>query len=157
MNFVTASSTSSEDFLTRSHQGPHHIKSTNQHNGGQHLVFFQKVRITPSTPSNDILSGENMDSMAEAPFREQLLGHESLTPSSHPKRAIQTKDRNQVVHAAVDSRQRVDTDLPIPNRPPTAEDWHAYRNIFTQLYKVEKKTLREVMGIMKDQYHFLAR
>ncbi len=98
-----------------------------------------------------------MDSMVEAPFWKQLLVREQLSPSSHPKSAIQTNDRSRVVHAAVGPRQPVDRDLPIPNRRPTAEDWLAYRRIFTQLYKVENKTLREVMNIMKEQYRFRAR
>jgi len=157
MDFAMASSTSSEDVLTQTHHGLHHFQGTNQSNGGGYLVQFQEVQITPSTPSNDIISGQNMDSMVEAPFWEQLLVREQLSPSSHPKSAIQTNDRNRVVHAAVGPRQPVDRDLPIPNRPPKAEDWRVYRSIFTQLYKVENKTLREVMNIMKEQYDFRAR
>lgn len=157
MDFVMASSASSEDVLTQTHHGLHHFQGMNQSNGGEHRVLFQEVQITPSTPSHDIISGESVDSMVEAPFWEQLLVREQPSPSSHPKSAIQTNDGSRVVHAAVGPRQPVDRDLPIPNRPPTAEDWRAYRSTFTQLYKVENKTLREVMNIMKEQYHFRAR
>ena len=157
MNFVTASSTSSENLLTQSHQDLYHFQGMNQPKGSGHLVLFQEVQITPLAPSRGVISGQNMDCMVEAPFWEQLLVRGQPSPSSHPKSAIQTKDGSQVMNAAVDPRQPADRDLPIPNRPPTAEDWQAYRNIFTQLYRVENKTLKEVMGVMKEQYHFRAR
>ncbi|KAE9369776.1 hypothetical protein N431DRAFT_560526 [Stipitochalara longipes BDJ] len=156
MNFVVASSTSSEEFLTQSHQDPYRFQRTNQSDGSGHLVLFQEVQITPSTPSHDIIAGQNMDSIVETPVWEQISDPGQPSPSSHPKSATQTKNGNKVVHAAVDPRQHANQDLPIPNRPPTAEDWQAYRKSFTQLYKVENKTLREVMGIMKEQYNFRA-
>lgn len=158
MNSVMASSTSSEGLLTHSHQDLHRFQSAKQPNGNGHLVLFQDVQTTSSTPSHEILSGKNMDSMvAEASFWEQLLGRGQPSTSSHPKSATQTKDGSQVVHAAIETRQPADRDPPVSNRPPTAKDWQAYRTIFTRLYKVENRTLREVMGIMKEQYHFRAR
>jgi Clr5 domain len=153
MNFVMASSRVSEDLLTQTYHGLHRFPGPNQPSGGGVSVLFQDVQITPSTPSHDIISGQNMDSMVGTPSWEQLLVRGQPSPSSHPKSAIQTNDGISVVHP----RQPVDRDLPIPNRPPTAKDWQVYRSIFTQLYKVENKTLREAMNIMKEQYHFRAR
>jgi hypothetical protein len=98
-----------------------------------------------------------MDSMVEVPFWGQLLVRGQPSPSFHLKSAIQTKDGSQVVNAAVGPHQPIDRYLPIPDRHPTAEDWRACRHIFTQLYSVENKTLPEVIGIMKEQYHFRAR
>lgn len=157
VDFAMESSTSSDDVLTKAHHDLHHIQGTNQSNGGEHLVQFQEVQFNPSIPSNGIIGGQNMDSMVEAPFWEQLLVREQLSPSSHAKSAIQPNDRSRGVHAAVGPRQPVDRDLPIPNQPPTTENWRVYRSIFTRLYKAENKTLREVMNIMKEQYHFRAR
>jgi len=45
---------------------------------------------------------------------------------------------------------------PRPNREPTAEDWATHRHIFTELYSVQNKTLREVMEVMRNEYHFRA-
>jgi hypothetical protein len=157
MDFVKSSSTSSEDFWTQSNQHPHRFHGTNQPYDSGHLVSFQGFQINPSTPPHAIISGKDMDSAVEAPFGGQLVVCGQPSPSSHPNLAIQTRDGSQVVNVAVDPHQPADRDLPIPNRRPTAEDWQAYRNIFTQLYKVENKTLKEVMGVMREQYHFRAR
>jgi hypothetical protein len=157
MDFVKASSTSSEDLRTQSNQHPHRFHGTNQPNDSGHLVSFQGFQINPSTLPHAIINGKDMDSAVEAPFWGQLVVRGQPSPSSHPNSAIQTKVGSQVVNVAVGPRQRVDRDLPIPNRHPTAEDWQAYRSIFTQLYKVEDKTLKEVMGVMREQYHFRAR
>lgn len=46
--------------------------------------------------------------------------------------------------------------LPPPNYPPTAKDWETYRPLFTQLYSVENRTLKEVMDIFRTQYSFRA-
>lgn len=45
---------------------------------------------------------------------------------------------------------------PVPNIPPTAADWDSYRTIFTQLYAVQGKTLRETMQVMQYLYKFQA-
>jgi hypothetical protein len=157
INFMMASSTSSEGLLTQSYQDLQRFRSMNQTNGSSHLVLLQEIQITPSTSSHNIISGQGMDSMVEAPFWGQFSVRGQPSPGSYPKSAIQTKDGTQIANAAVDPRQPVDRDIPIPNRPPTTEDWRAYRHIFTQLYSVENKTLKEVVGIMKEQYHFRAR
>jgi hypothetical protein len=46
--------------------------------------------------------------------------------------------------------------LPLPSDPPTRQDWEAYRAIFTQLYRTENRSLKEVMSVMADQYKFKA-
>jgi hypothetical protein len=40
--------------------------------------------------------------------------------------------------------------------PPSAKDWENHRRIFTDLYRVENKTLDQVMEIMKNEYGFKA-
>jgi hypothetical protein len=46
--------------------------------------------------------------------------------------------------------------LPRPNYPPSQRDWDAHRTLFTRLYQVEERPLKEVMEIMKDRYQFRA-
>jgi hypothetical protein len=46
--------------------------------------------------------------------------------------------------------------LPIQNRYATREEWERHRRLFTQLYRDENKTLKEVRSIMKDKYAFNA-
>jgi hypothetical protein len=157
MGFVKSSSTSSEDLWTQTNQHPHLFHGTNHPHNSGHLVSFKRLQINPSTPPHAIISGKDMDSAVEVPFRGQLVVCGQPSPSSHPNLAIQTRDGSQVVNVAVDPHRPVYRDLPLPNRRPTAEDWQAYRNIFTQLYKVENKTLKDVMGVMREQYHFRAR
>jgi len=45
---------------------------------------------------------------------------------------------------------------PLPNYPPTAEDWQTHRAIFTQLYNIENRTLKDVMQIMEGRFGFRA-
>lgn len=45
---------------------------------------------------------------------------------------------------------------PPPSYPPTSIDLYAYQDIFTRLYSVENKPLREVREIMEEQYGFRA-
>jgi len=53
--------------------------------------------------------------------------------------------------------QRLDVQsLPLANTPPTPQDWEAYRHIFTQLYSLDNKPLKEVQRIMAEQYQFHA-
>jgi hypothetical protein len=52
--------------------------------------------------------------------------------------------------------QKQDQSLPVPRRPPTLEDWNAYRAIFTTLYREENKTLSRTKEIMKNIYGFHA-
>jgi hypothetical protein len=157
MNFVMASSTSSEALFTQSHQDLHPFHGTNQANGDGPPVLFQGTQDTPSMSSYYIISGQDMGSMADTPFWGLLSVRGQPHPSAHPESAIQTQDGGQVLNVAVDPRQHVDRSLPIPNRHPTAADWQACRTVFTQLYSVENKTLEEVVGIMKERYNFRAR
>lgn len=46
--------------------------------------------------------------------------------------------------------------LATPNDPPTRQDWEAYRAIFTQLYRAENRSLKDVVSFMADQYSFKA-
>jgi hypothetical protein len=46
--------------------------------------------------------------------------------------------------------------LPLRNPCPNTEDWEFYRPIFTQLYRDQNRTLKEVKSIMKDIYGFNA-
>lgn len=46
--------------------------------------------------------------------------------------------------------------LPRPSKPPTRQDWEAYRSVFTQLYRTENRSLNEVISILADQYSFEA-
>jgi len=43
-----------------------------------------------------------------------------------------------------------------PSYPPTRQDWEDYRAVFTQLYRTEDRSLKEVMSIMASQYKFKA-
>jgi hypothetical protein len=53
--------------------------------------------------------------------------------------------------------QRLDfQSLPLASTPPTPQDWETYRHIFTQLYSLENKPLKEVQRIMAEQYQFHA-
>jgi hypothetical protein len=52
--------------------------------------------------------------------------------------------------------QKQNQSLPVPSRPPTLEDWNAYRAIFTTLYLEEKKTLGRTKEIMSNRYGFHA-
>lgn len=52
--------------------------------------------------------------------------------------------------------QKQDQSLPVPRRPPTLEDWNAYRAIFTTLYREENKTLGRTKEIMRNRYGFHA-
>ncbi|RFU26915.1 hypothetical protein B7463_g9422, partial [Scytalidium lignicola] len=54
------------------------------------------------------------------------------------------------------SASTVASELPVPNDPPTAADWNAYRQVFTQLYVAEGRTLRDTMQIMEQTYKFKA-
>jgi hypothetical protein len=40
--------------------------------------------------------------------------------------------------------------------PLSRQDWERHRDIFTQLYQVEERPLKEVMQIMRDRYNFHA-
>jgi hypothetical protein len=157
LNFVMASSTSSEHLFTQSNQELHRLHGTNQANGGGPLGLFQGIQDTPSMSSYNINGGKDRGSMVDTPFWGPLLVRGQPHTSSHPESAIQTQDGSQVLSVAVGPRQQVDRRLPIPNRHPTAADWQACRAVFTQLYSVENKTLEEVMGIMKERYNFRAR
>jgi hypothetical protein len=46
--------------------------------------------------------------------------------------------------------------LPMRHRHPNTEDWEFYRPIFTQLYRDENRTLKDVKSIMKNIYGFIA-
>lgn len=46
--------------------------------------------------------------------------------------------------------------LPVPASPPTQRDWDNYRNIFTQLYQVEERPLKEVKELLEQHYGFKA-
>jgi len=65
-----------------------------------------------------------------------------------------------LLHADRDLNADLDQDgvqvLPPPSNPPTRQDWEAYRTIFTELYRTENRSLKEVISIMADQYNFKA-
>ena len=63
---------------------------------------------------------------------------------------------DQVSHAALDMGPNQNKSSLSTGRLPTAEQWRSHRDAFTQLYMVQNKTLKEVIEIMKDQYHFSA-
>ena len=46
--------------------------------------------------------------------------------------------------------------LPIPSRPPTCQDWQAYRVVFTLLYRTEGRSLRKTKAILQERYGFQA-
>lgn len=41
-------------------------------------------------------------------------------------------------------------------RQPTGQDWERYRQIITQLYQTEKRSLKEVMALMSTRHNFTA-
>jgi hypothetical protein len=45
---------------------------------------------------------------------------------------------------------------PIQVPHATAQDWERYRTLFTRLYRDENMTLKDVKGIMKEEYSFNA-
>lgn len=156
-NSVMATSTSSEGILAQCCRDHHCLHDMNRTSDDQHLVFFQEIQNTTSMSSDSIASDRGLNSTVEAPSSGQLLVHGQPSSVPHLRATIQAKDRGQVVNVALDPRQITNPDLPIPHQHPTAEDWEAYRHIFTQLYIVENRTLREVEAIMKEQYQFQAR
>jgi hypothetical protein len=46
--------------------------------------------------------------------------------------------------------------LPTPEYPPTQRDWDNYRSIFTELYQVEDRPLKEVKYLLERYYGFKA-
>ena len=46
--------------------------------------------------------------------------------------------------------------VPVPEYPPSRNDWERYRGIFTQLYQVEGKPLKAVRELLETQYGFKA-
>lgn len=46
--------------------------------------------------------------------------------------------------------------LPTPAYPPTQQDWDNYRDIFTRLYQVEDRSLKEVKELLQQHYGFRA-
>jgi hypothetical protein len=79
-----------------------------------------------------------------------------LRPSIH----AQDSPHITFYHADRDLNTNLDRDavqvLPPPSNPPTRQDWEAYRAIFTQLYRIENRSLKEVISVMANQYNFKA-
>ena len=46
--------------------------------------------------------------------------------------------------------------LPVPNCPPSRDDWDRYRAIFPHLYQVEEKPLKAVKELLEARYGFKA-
>jgi hypothetical protein len=46
--------------------------------------------------------------------------------------------------------------VPVPEYPPSRNDWERYRGIFTRLYQVEGKPLKAVRELLETQYSFKA-
>lgn len=46
--------------------------------------------------------------------------------------------------------------LPAPAYPPTQQDWDNYRDIFTRLYQVQDRPLKEVKELLEQHYGFKA-
>ena len=92
--------------------------------------------------------------MASLAIRTPSSSPVSSTDSSTPK-STSTNDvgLSQSSENGVQVSRRA---LPPPNYPPTSKDWANYRSVFTQLYRVENKTLGKVMEIMRVQYGFRA-
>lgn len=87
-----------------------------------------------------------------------LLSYSQVTPVnvSGPGNALtfNSTDGGQAVTAC--KFQKQDQNLPLPSRPPTLEDWNAYRGIFTTLYREENRTLSRTKEIMRNRYGFHA-
>jgi hypothetical protein len=106
-----------------------------------------------------MISGNEMTEMTtdrnSVPF---LLSYSQATPVniSGPGNAstFNSTDGCQAVIAS--EFQRQDQNLPVPSRPPTLEDWNAYRAIFTTLYREENRTLGRTKEIMRNRYGFHA-
>jgi hypothetical protein len=90
-----------------------------------------------------------------APF---LLSYSQATPVHVPgpgnASTFNSADASQAVRAS--EFQKRDQGLPVPSRPPTLEDWNAYRGIFTTLYREENRTLGRTKEIMRNRYGFHA-
>jgi hypothetical protein len=85
-----------------------------------------------------------------------LLSYSQATPVSlsGPGNAstFNSTDGRQAVTAS--DFQKQNQTLPVPSRPPTLEDWNAYRAIFTTLYRDENRTLSRTKEIMRNRYYF---
>lgn len=46
--------------------------------------------------------------------------------------------------------------LPAPEYPPARQDWENYRIIFTELYQVQDRPLKEVKELLEQRYGFRA-
>jgi hypothetical protein len=108
------------------------------------------LQLTSGNEMTEITTGRN-----HVPF---LLSHSQATPVnvSGPGNAstFNSTDGRQAVTAS--QFQKQDQVLPVPRRPPTPEDWNAYRAIFTTLYLEEKKTLGQTKEIMRNRFGFHA-
>jgi Clr5 domain len=115
--------------------------------------------VTSLNCSLQLMSGNETTEMTtgrnHVPF---LLSYSQATPVnvSGPGNVstFNSTDGRQAVTAS--EFQKQDQVLPVPRRPPTTEDWNAYRAIFTTLYLEEKKTLGQTKEIMRNRYGFHA-
>jgi hypothetical protein len=121
------------------------------------------------TMADSVLDAER--AMTLWPFLNRISEvPEDLVPRTIEPQRLDVQSHSLAEHVTIDGPllhddpvlpgiepQRYDVQsLPLANTPPTPQDWEAYRHIFTQLYSLDNKPLKEVQRIMAEQYQFHA-
>jgi hypothetical protein len=88
-------------------------------------------------------------------IESQRLDVQSHSLAEHGAVAVSVLDDDPILPSI--EPQCLDVrNLLLASKPPTPQDWEAYRHIFTQLYSLDNKPLKEVQRIMAEQYQFNA-
>jgi hypothetical protein len=104
--------------------------------------YFDTISNIPEDPVLRSIEPEHLDVQSHSlakhvTMADPVLDDDPILPSIEPQRLnVQS--------------------LPLASKPPTPQDWEAYRCIFTQLYSLDNKPLKEVQRIMAEQYQFHA-
>ena len=108
------------------------------------------LQMVPRNAMNEMTTDSN-----HAPF---LLSYSQAMPVnvSGPGNALTFNSTYGRQSVRASEFQKQDRGLPVPSRPPTLEDWNAYRGIFTTLYREENRTLGRTKEIMRNRYGFYA-
>ena len=105
-------------------------------------------------PYSDTISNIPEDPVLQS-IKPQRLDVQSHSLAKHVTMADSVLDDDPVLPSIEPQRLNVQS-LPLASKPPTPQDWEAYRKIFTQLYSLDNKPLKEVQRIMAEQYQFHA-
>ena len=130
------------------------FRSINDTINNQHFPIISE----PQTASTDdlIMTEEKIVAPTCAASTQQALCMISESCSQNSQVVYQAGGVDQVPHAALHMGPSQNKPSLFTGRLPTAEQWRSHREAFTQLYMAQNKTLKEVIQIMKDQYHFSA-